>query len=257
MQRLEDCSIEIISGVLVVNNRVESCSKLIYIGGLGDSVVGGYVGQLMEFGRKHGVQVISLGLRSMPYYGMHSINDDVVDLETVYKYLELDSQDSVWLLGHSTGCQVIMLFLGEKRDSRIKGAILQGPVSDREYEEHTNPHLAEQIKIAEQTSGVLPFKHQGQYIIAERFLSLFKEGGKEDFFSLGQETGHMNQAQVPLYAIVSSQDEYLVADSEAVKTHLMSISNMVNVEILEGNHSLLDNLPQFFKILAEIVQLQQ
>ncbi len=36
------------------------------------------------------------------------------------------------IMGHSTGCQDSLLYLGQGKDPKIKGVILQAPVSDIE-----------------------------------------------------------------------------------------------------------------------------
>ena len=66
----------------------------------------------------------------MPNYKIFTINNDVEDL---HKIVEQNKNRKVTLLGHSTGCQVALLYLKTYGTSEIYSIILQAPCSDVEY----------------------------------------------------------------------------------------------------------------------------
>jgi len=248
-----DCVIGKVGGVVFIKNRVSSRRGLVFVGGLGDSILSNYVPDLMWYGEKNDLEVVSVGLRSFPHYGMHLIDDDVEDVESVYRHCGMERYEKVFIMGHSTGCQVLMLYSALKN---IKNAvfILQGPVSDREYEEAGNSRLEEQLEVARQTEGVLPFKRDGEYVLARRFLDLFEKNGKEDFFSIGSETSHLNPYFVPTYAILSENDEYAVAPVEKVREQIGKIKGMKKVYVAPASHTFLGNENCLISIIEEITK---
>jgi hypothetical protein len=44
----------------------------------------------------------------MPNYKIHTIDNDVEDL---HKIIQMNENKNIFLLGHSTGCQVSLLYL--------------------------------------------------------------------------------------------------------------------------------------------------
>ena len=78
-----------------------------------------------------------------------SLQEDVEDLRHLIGFLEKEyGAEEVVLLGHSTGCQQCVKFL-EGKVGIVKGAILQGPVSDRETDEDNG----EWVKLSERMVG--------------------------------------------------------------------------------------------------------
>jgi pimeloyl-ACP methyl ester carboxylesterase len=69
-------------------------------------------------------------------YGTSSLKEDAIEIEKLINYLIYEEQsEGVVLVGHSTGCQDIVHYLrtGGHCSRAVRGAILQAPVSDREY----------------------------------------------------------------------------------------------------------------------------
>jgi pimeloyl-ACP methyl ester carboxylesterase len=69
-------------------------------------------------------------------YGTSSLKEDAIEIEKLINYLIYEEQsEGVVLVGHSTGCQDIVHYLrtGGHCSKAVRGAILQAPVSDREY----------------------------------------------------------------------------------------------------------------------------
>ncbi|EIJ87333.1 hypothetical protein NEQG_02456 [Nematocida parisii ERTm3] len=266
--RMERC---IECGLKYKDNDVQSDRLIVLIGGLGDTHKGFYTDVLMKFGVYYGIRVFSLGLRSMPDYNYYTIHDDVEDVQKFYKALGMDKYAGVWYIGHSTGCQVLMLFASKKVYRESEVIILQAPVSDREYEESTNPNLLRTLEIARKLNEIMQFenqkeelderkhqmvlymRHNGLPFRADRILSLFEKSGDEDFFSIGQSTDSANRSKTKAYAVVSKSDEYMVSPINEVIEQLKRIKNMQGVYTIEADHSLVYGMDKFLKILECII----
>lgn len=261
------------SGLEYYDNKVESERIIILIGGLGDTPDGFYSKEVMKFGKENGIKVISLGLRSMPYYYLYRIEEDLEDLTAFYKELKISAYKNAWFIGHSTGCQILMLFSQEKekRDSEV--FILQAPVSDREYEESKNSRLKLDVREAEYILSHFKkfirryrlcedkvfmfynYEYQNTKFLLYRFLSLFKKGGTEDFFSLDQDPSYLNKSETDIYSIVSTEDEYIVKPIEQIVNHLKKIRNMKKIYLLPGDHGFTQDISPFLGTLKEIISL--
>lgn len=147
------------------------------------------------------------------------------------------SQGKIALLGHSTGCQVILQYLvgspfpspssASSSPSRppIDGIILQAGISDREALTLSLPStlsssltLAKSMVASGQASDHLPFsQHRGVFEAApsaERWVSLVEPGGGDDFFSsdLGDDVfertfGEVGRMGVRVCVLFSGEDE--------------------------------------------------
>ena len=118
--------------IVAFTNDIESEYVLIYIGGLSDTLLSTpFTSELSDFCTQDKIQLIIPQLRTMPNYRTFSISCDVED---VHKIVEANHGKKIILLGHSTGCQVSMLYLKTHGSSNLNQVILQAPVSDVEYE---------------------------------------------------------------------------------------------------------------------------
>ncbi|KAI5181782.1 hypothetical protein NEOKW01_1940 [Nematocida sp. AWRm80] len=249
------CLLESVSNLMYISNGVQSDKCILWIGGLGDNMTSAYVPALMEYGIKNIVTVISIQLESMPEYGLYTIDTDIDNINTIYSHLNLREYKLLCMLGHSTGCQVLMKYSMrvQQEDKTNLLFILQDPVSDREYEEKINLELPSQIEIAKEYSDrILPFKHCNRYIRGDRFLSLFLEGGQEDIFSLGQSTKELNPLGIRTYSIISKQSEYITVSLLDLQKHLETINGMKRVYLIDGNHTLTGEENTLLGIITEI-----
>jgi pimeloyl-ACP methyl ester carboxylesterase len=181
-------------------------------------------------------------------YGIHSLRDDCEELTALIE--QLHYRGSVVLMGHSTGCQDSIWFMQhapEKARHRVRGVVLQGPVSDRDYMA-TLPDTAAHIALARslQPAALMPREAGDAPITAARYLSLAAAGGDDDMFSadlssdeLQQKLGHM---AVPTLTVCSLADEYVPAgiDGEAVTKRIAAAMPAPSawVGIAGGNHEL-------------------
>ncbi|KAH9410955.1 hypothetical protein HK407_09g13680 [Ordospora pajunii] len=217
------------------SNLVDSVVSIVYIGGLGSHMaVDAFTVSLEKYCSRNGYRFVIPQLRSHPHFGLFTIDDDAEDLNGLLMSLEGD----VVLVGNSTGCQDIIHYLKVFGNSNVKLAVLQGAVSDVEYEEHVMNDLGKYLHQARGMSKDAVMNYRGMYIKAQRFMDLFCRYGKEDMFSsyLSDEFFmDLNTMNTRILFVVSGKDEYSVSD---IMPKLKLVSNSSTVCIPEGTHLL-------------------
>lgn len=143
-------------------------------------------------------------------YGTTDLEQDAHELQLVLQNLN----GPVVLLGHSTGCQIIVVWRRLFESSSVVGAILQGPVSDREGADHPYLHHANEMIQQGRGSECLPRDADPAYITANRYISLYSFLGDDDMFSsdLGPEILSQRLAAlkgIPSLLVYSEQDQYV------------------------------------------------
>ncbi|XP_027192911.1 UPF0613 protein PB24D3.06c isoform X2 [Cicer arietinum] len=184
--------------------------QVIFIGGLTDGFLAtAYLEPLaIALDRENWSLVQFLMSSSYSGYGTSSLQQDAKDLDQLINHL-INKEDSegVALLGHSTGCQDIVHYMRTNFacSRAVRAAILQAPVSDREYQS-TLPQTAAMIDLAAkmisegQGSELMPREADPSApISAYRYHSLCAYNGDDDLFSsdlsddqLRMRLGHMS-----------------------------------------------------------------
>lgn len=204
-------------------------------------------------------------------YGTSSLRKDAKELDRLISYL-INKEDSegVVLLGHSTGCQDIVYYMRTNAacSRAVRAAILQAPVSDREYKA-TLPNTASMIDLA---SNMISEGHEQELmpreanpdapITAYRYHSLCAYNGEDDLFSsdfsddqLKQKLGHMSNT--PCQVIFSMADEYVpdYVDKKALVDRLCrAMGGAEKVEIEYGNHSLSNRVAEAVEAIMSFVK---
>ncbi|CAH9080555.1 unnamed protein product [Cuscuta europaea] len=204
-------------------------------------------------------------------YGTSSLKQDAVELDQLISYL-INKEDSegVVLLGHSTGCQDIVYYLRTNAacSRAVRAAILQAPVSDREYRA-TLPDTASMIDLASKMisegrgSELMPREaNPDAPITAYRYHSLSAYNGDDDLFSsdlsddqLKQRLGHM--VSTPCQVIFSMGDEYVpdYVDKKALVDRLCrAMGGAEKAEIEYGNHSLSNRVGEAVEAIMNFVK---
>ena len=232
-------------------SMLESEKALVLVPGLGDRVFSlPYIDDLRDACHSKGEALVHFEMRSLPHYGLHLIAEDVEDIREVHKFL-LGIYKEVVFLGHSTGCQDLLLYAQELESPAT--FILQGPVSDREYELSVNPEIGAQLEAARVTEGILPFKHGNEFMRGERFVDLFGRGEKEDIFPLYQEIGKKESPHA-LHFLISGEDEYMVVNACSLKEGLEMIPGCRSVRIIEGtDHMIRRGRAKFIEIVKALL----
>ncbi|KAL3689672.1 hypothetical protein R1sor_015981 [Riccia sorocarpa] len=204
-------------------------------------------------------------------YGQSSLKQDSIELEQLISYLiNEDASQGVMLMGHSTGCQDIVYYLkrGSSCSKAVRGAILQAPVSDREYRA-TLPETPDLLDLAERMvkegkgEELMPREADPSAPInALRYRSLCAFLGEDDLFSsdltdaqLKARLGHMKRW--PCQVIFSMQDEYIpdYVDKKALVQRLcVAMGGAEKVEIEWGNHSLSNRVQDLVRAVVDFVK---
>lgn len=204
-------------------------------------------------------------------YGISSLKEDALELDQLINHL-INKEDSegVVLLGHSTGCQDIVHYMRTNAacSRAVRAAILQAPVSDREFRA-TLPETAGMIDLASKLIGegrgseLMPREaNPDSPITAYRFHSLCAYMGDDDMFSsdlsddqLKQRLGHMSNT--PCQVIFSLADEYVpdYVDKKALVQRLCrAMGGAEKVEIEWGNHSLSNRVDEAVQAIMRFVK---
>lgn len=219
------------------SNGIESDTKIVFIGGLGCNLhIGPFTASLSRYCSDRSYEFIMPQLRSQPNFGLFTIEDDVEDLEKLLKPMNGD----VVLIGNSTGCQDIVCYLNRTGKGNVRLAILQGAVSDVEYEEHINKDLNDLLTEVRGMEPSIAFQYRGSYITPQRFLDLFSRNGKEDMFSSYLEDEafrSLNTTGVHMLFVISGKDEYGVID---IESKLKLVRNSKVRRISNGTHVLMN-----------------
>ncbi|XP_030536169.2 UPF0613 protein PB24D3.06c [Rhodamnia argentea] len=247
--------------------------QVIFIGGLTDGFLATeYLEPLaIALDKEHWSLVQLLMSSSYSGYGTSSLQQDAAELDQLISYL-INKEDSegVVLLGHSTGCQDIVHYMRTNAacSRAVRGAILQAPVSDREYRA-TLPETATLIDLAStmikegRGSELMPKEADASApITANRFYSLCAYMGEDDMFSsdltddqLRTRLGHM--CNTPCQVIFSMGDEYVpeyVDKKSFVERLCRALGGAEKVEIEHGNHSLSNRVSEAVQAIIDFVK---
>lgn len=122
-------------------------------------------------------------------YGICTLQTDTEDMDSLVRFLAARGARRIVLMGHSTGCQNIVHHARHGAlAARVSAAVLQAPVSDREYLAtlpDTDGHVehARALLAAGRPDELMPRDADTAPITARRYLSLAAPGGDDDMFS--------------------------------------------------------------------------
>ncbi|CAF2341318.1 hypothetical protein HID58_038925 [Brassica napus] len=247
--------------------------QVIFIGGLTDGLLAtDYLEPLAIALDKEKWSLVQL-LMSSSYsgFGTSSLKQDAQEIDQLVSYLiNKENSEGVVLLGHSTGCQDIVYYMGTNAacSRAVRATILQAPVSDREYKA-TLPETPALIDLAAKmisegrAEELMPKEADPcAPISAYRYHSLCAYMGDDDMFSsdlsddqLKTRLGHM--ANTPCQVIFSMGDEYVpdYVDKKALVNRLSkAMGGAEKVEIEHGNHSLSNRVHEAVQAIIGFVK---
>ncbi|MGH9638748.1 MAG: alpha/beta fold hydrolase [Bryobacteraceae bacterium] len=150
----------------------------------------------------------------------HEVFTDCVDdLQGAVSLLRKRGAKHIYLVGHSTGCQKIVYYLSRPgKQERIAGAVLLCPISDYAGATRENEPKRSKAEIAARKlvrrakpHDLLPANLWRGPIDAQRFLSLYTPGSKEEIFTYAQPKKiprTLRKVKIPLLVIFAANDEY-------------------------------------------------
>ncbi|MQL73788.1 hypothetical protein Taro_006182 [Colocasia esculenta] len=247
--------------------------QVIFIGGLTDGLLATEYLEPLSIALENEKWSLVQPLLSSSYigYGTSSLKQDSLELDQLISYLiNKENSEGVVLLGHSTGCQDIVHYMRSNSacSRAVRGAILQAPVSDREYRA-TLPGTAAMIDLASSMINdgrgmdLMPRDADPEApITAYRYHSLCAYMGDDDMFSsdltddqLRLRLGHMSNT--PCQVVFSMADEYVpdYVDKKALVERLCkAMGGAEKVEIEYGNHSLSNRAQEAVRAIMDFVK---
>ncbi len=159
--------------------------------------------------------------RSLPAGKAHEVFTECVDdIEGAVEFARNNGVHSIYLAGHSTGCQKSMYYASRKNNqSKIAGIILLAPLSDYAIAlfNDTDGVLAKATDVAHalvqkgRKHELLPASASVGVIDAQRFLSLNTANSAEEIFSYVQPKKNprvFKSIKIPVLTVLGGADEY-------------------------------------------------
>lgn len=162
-------------------------------------------------------------LRSLRYGGgaAHEVFTECVDdIQGAINFVRRSGVRSVYLAGHSTGCQKSIYWAHVKKSRGIKGVILLGPIDDLSAELHRKGKnkimkaraAAKKMYLQGKKRELIPSDLWHEVLDAQRFLSLYTEESVETMFlyALPKKSPRLlRSVKVPILVLMGEHDEYL------------------------------------------------
>lgn len=248
-------------------------AQVIFLGGLTDGLLATEYIEPLAHALEAENWTLVQPLLSSSYigFGTSSLKQDAMELDQLITHMiDKEGSNGVMLLGHSTGCQDIVHYMrmGTHYSRAVRGAILQAPVSDREYRA-TLPGTAAMIDLAAEmikegrSMDLMPREASPEApITAYRYHSLCAFLGDDDMFSsdltdqqLRVRLGHMSRVHCQI--IFSMADEYVpeYVNKKALLERLSkAMGGAEKVEIEWGNHSLSNRVQETVHAIIDFVK---
>lgn len=262
-----------------------TCKKvLVAVGGLSCGLMfAPYVEQLVTMlPERTGWTVVQPLLSSSHSgWGLGSVSEDAKEIgELLGTLWRSYGCEEVVLLGHSTGCQDAVMYAqtygGEdgKEHPLLKGVILQGPVSDREFlkgymddlkYEHVMKLSKDMVERGQGEDVAFVFREWNTTvpICARRWLSLADVGGEDDMFSsdfTNEELAtHLKSLEkIETLVLMSGADEcqvpYGIDPAEMGQRLKDAIGSSAQLCVVaNGSHDLSDHTGEAVEVMVDFV----
>ncbi|XP_057992674.1 UPF0613 protein PB24D3.06c-like isoform X2 [Hevea brasiliensis] len=244
--------------------------QIIFIGGLTDGFLATeYLEPLAVALDREKWSLVQLVMSSSySGFGTSSLQQDALEIDQLVSCLiNKENSEGVVLLGHSTGCQDIVHYMRTNAacSRAVRAAILQAPVSDREYRASL-PETAAMIDLAStmiakgRGSELMPREADSSSpLTAYRYHSLCAYMGDDEMFSsdlsddqLRTRLGHM--CSTPCQVICSMADEHVPEYVDKTALVERAMGGAEKVEIEHGNHSLSNRVDEAVQAIIDFVK---
>ncbi len=178
--------------------------------------------------------------------------DCVDDIDGAIAFVKQQGAQSIYLAGHSTGCQK-SAYWAYKRGQGVKGIILLAPISDwaaamkiqgvAQVQKATR--AAMKLVAAKKPHTLLPEGVWHETLDAQRFLSLYSRDSVEEIFSYAQPKKSpkvLRSIKIPMLVLMGEKDEF--ADRPASEIGLWFkayIADHSSVDVIVGATHGFDN----------------
>lgn len=143
--------------------------------------------------------------------------DSIDDLQGAINFAKKASVKNIYLAGHSTGAQKSIYWASKKREKRVKGIILLGPLSDY-ADTKGSKKIAAGVRAARalvkkgKADELMPQRFTEWFVCdAQRYLSLYTPDSKEEIFSYTQPSKRpktLQSVRIPVLVLFAGDDEY-------------------------------------------------
>jgi pimeloyl-ACP methyl ester carboxylesterase len=167
-----------------------------------------------EFTRKRGERTTDFFAGA----AMERFEDSVHDIDGAVKFLEAKGFRSIFISGHSTGCQKAVYYAAKKRSKQVRGLVLLAPVDDYNFDRrHYGRRFQGLAELARSIAkknpdGLMPKNSMPDTIIsASRFLST-ADPSRPEARLLNYMMPRMDYAErirVPVLAVFGDNDMYM------------------------------------------------
>lgn len=228
------------------DNGIRSDKTIVLLNGIyGSLTTLPYLPNFIIFCQKYKIRLVVPQLSSHPNFRIFPISQDVEDINLLLEMIDGD----VVLIGQSTGCQDIMLYMEAHASKKVKGIVLQSPVSDIEHNDDET--IKRNVKIAENFKETTTkyAEVDGILWLKERFISINVPNEEEDIFSSylqESEFSKWKKFNMKILSVISGQDEFC-KKSAVDKLKLFS-----EVKVIENADHRITN-PQSREAFIEIV----
>ena len=171
-----------------------------------------------------GHDAVARGSRRLAGAAFERFAESVEDIRAAIALARRAGYARVILAGHSTGANKVLHYVARRRDRRVIGLILLGPVSDvaAEMKRVGRRALQRRVAVAERIARRDPLTLVPRafgFWSAQRYLSLYRPGGIEDVFPYYRSSARwsaLRRVRLPVPAIVGSRDEFLDRPARAL-----------------------------------------
>jgi pimeloyl-ACP methyl ester carboxylesterase len=167
--------------------------------------------------------------RSLVAGAAHEVFADCADdIQGVVNVLRRKGVKELYLVGHSTGCQKSVYYLGANRGRKnVRGAVLLCPVSDYAgIRKSAGPKrlqraeaAARRLRRKRKSHAYVPPEIWPDLVDAQRFLSLYTPNGTEELFTYAQPRKVpkiLRRIRIPLHVVLAENDEYHDRDTREI-----------------------------------------
>lgn len=214
---------------IAVLPRHKRTVALIWIHGLGSNFARGQsmIAELTHQCSRHhigyfkfntrGHDIVARGKKDLAGYGFEKFETCIFDIHAMILYARKCGFKHIILAGHSTGANKALYYLYKKQNPFVKGLILVAGVSDVAAERNIKgvKRVQQGIRVAKLLNRKNPYALMPQtygVITAQRYLSLYQAGTKEDVFPYYNPRAswkELGNIKTPISVIMGSRDEYL------------------------------------------------
>ena len=205
---------------------------LVWVHGLGstmfsklaiaEKLVGGGTAVLVFNNRGHDtiVNVPTTGKKCLKAGAAHEkFTDSADDIQGAINFARKQGVKSIFLAGHSTGCQKSVYWASGKKGRGAKGMILLAPMSD--YSAHRQEYGAKKVAKAVAYAQTMARRGNGQQLLpphvwdwpwsAQRFLSLYSGKGAEEIFTYWDAKENpktLKSVRLPILVMLAEKEEF-------------------------------------------------